>query len=211
MFRDRTYIRPENFEGDTDWLWTQGDTGAWDGPVKDWSDSHKHKYFKNVKKFDVVVTAGANHGLHTRHYAKMFKAVYAFEPDPMNFFCLTYNVQTENVYKFQAALGSHTGIVSFDDSNKTNTGMHQVKEGGAKRVQLMNLDSLLLKECDLLQLDVEGYEYDAIVGASSTISRCRPVVVLERGNTNQIIQYMEAHGYTMYDQSISDTIWVPTC
>jgi len=41
------------------------------------------------------------------------------------------------------------------------------------------VDSLGLSDLDLLQLDIEGYEYHALFGAIETLIRCRPVVQVE--------------------------------
>lgn len=41
------------------------------------------------------------------------------------------------------------------------------------------IDDLSLRECDLIYLDIEGYEFRALRGALATIERCHPVIVVE--------------------------------
>lgn len=36
-----------------------------------------------------------------------------------------------------------------------------------------------LQTCDLIQLDLEGYEFNALLGGIETIKRCKPVIVIE--------------------------------
>jgi len=43
----------------------------------------------------------------------------------------------------------------------------------------MTIDDLGLDACDLIQLDVEGFEAKVLQGASQTITRCRPVIMVE--------------------------------
>lgn len=52
-----------------EWIWPKTDQGAWYGPMLNWHDGHKDDYFRYVKNYDVVITAGANCGLYTRVYA----------------------------------------------------------------------------------------------------------------------------------------------
>lgn len=194
-----------------EWWWIKEDTGAWGcdrtGPIGDWS-SHKDLFYKYVKKFDVVVTAGANCGMYTRFHAQRFKSVYAFEPDWLNFYCMVLNNPEEKVYKFNAALGEASGVCGVSRKNSKNVGMHQISawEGN---VPMIALDSLNLPSVDLIQLDVEGFEENAIKGAIRTIERDKPVIIAERGDTKGIKNLLEPLGYTMVGNSVSDYIYIP--
>lgn len=207
----KVYVRPEEFEGKSDWIWTKGDTGAWDGPVNDWVTSHKHKFFEHVKNFRRVVTAGANHGLYAREYAKRFKKVWAFEPDALTYFCLRNNLQDEffNVTYAKMALGDIEKMVGIHRQSETNTGMNQVVEGTSNDdVMCVPIDKFKWDDVDLIQLDVEGYEPQVLLGARDTIMRCKPVIILENGNSAEIQGFMEELGYHNVGQSVADTIWV---
>lgn len=168
-------------DGESDkWVWLKEDDGAWSGPTKDWESSHQHKYFTHVKNFDCVVTAGANLGLHVRAYAKKFKTVYAFEPHWLNFYCMSINAPYSNVIKMNAALGKEPGFCKVNDNHKTNVGMFTVNEIPDGIIPIMTIDGLNLQKCDLIQLDVEGFEPQVIQGAKETIDKFKPVVIMER-------------------------------
>jgi len=54
------------------------------------------------------------------------------------------------------------------------------------------IDELNLPSCGLIQLDIEGYEYFALLGAQNTIEKYHPVIIVEwyspwaaRYNVNQ--------------------------
>ena len=115
MFDELIMVRPDVVDGEKDWHWLKHDTGAWDGPVEDWETSHKIKYMKYLKGNDVVVTAGGNQGLYSRLYAKYFKNVYVFEPDPLNFHCLVLNNQNERIIKMNCGLGSVSTFLTLVD------------------------------------------------------------------------------------------------
>ena len=49
MYEDLVHIRYETVDGIGPWHWIKEDSGAWDGPKRDWEDHHKHKYFNHLK------------------------------------------------------------------------------------------------------------------------------------------------------------------
>lgn len=187
------------------WMWPKKDTGAWTGPFEDWK-SHKNKYFEHVKNFNTIVTAGANCGAYVRAYAVRFENVYAFEPDWLNFYCMSYNNPEENVYKFMAGLGSEAGACEVNRGNSTNVGMHKAEYNQNGNVPMLTIDSLNLSHCDCIQLDVEGYEFEILKGAEETISKHHPVIIVER-NQDKINKYLEKFGYSRVNQSVADFIY----
>jgi FkbM family methyltransferase len=146
---------------------------------------------QHVKLKRVVIQAGGNIGIYVREYANIFEKVYTFEPDPLNFFCLTLNVSNQNVSKFQACLGDTHECVSINNTYSTygHGGTHVSNNKGD--IPTLKIDNLNLNICDLIHLDIEGYEKKAILGGLETITRCKPVIVIEnygpwlqRYNTN---------------------------
>lgn len=160
----------------------------------------------------VAVQAGGNCGVWPMYLADKFRAVYTFEPDPLNFYCLAQNVMAANVVKFQAALGCVPERMDLARDPR-NIGAHYVDGTGI--LPVMRLDDLHLTECDYICLDVEGYELDAIRGARETITRCSPVIQLEdKGLSTKyghdkgaVVEYLlAAHGYTVRKEIHRDFI-----
>ena len=133
---------------------------------------------KFVEKKNVVIQAGGNVGFYVNKYAQIFKNVYTFEPDPLNFYCLNLNCTSTNVHKFQACLGNEHKCVNIFNTNETlgHGGSHVTGEG---RIPTLKIDDLNLNECDLIHLDIEGYEKFAILGGINTIKKFKPVIVME--------------------------------
>ena len=193
--------------GEKNWTWIRNDKNAWDGPSKNWEQSHQNKYFKHVKKFDVVVTAGANHGIHCRFYAKKFDKVYAFEPNTIAFHCLVVNNPFNNVIKMNSALGNKCGMVQVCGNPAGTSGTLKVKEGGT--IPCLTIDVLNLDALDLLQLDAEGYEFKILQGALATIQKYRPVIIAENGRKGEILDFLTKINYEYIEQSVSDSVWKP--
>lgn len=207
-FDDLTRIRETVVDGDANWHWPVSDSGAWDGPVSDWENSHKEKYFKYLKKADVVFCAGGNCGLYTRLFARRFKLVYSFEPDPLNFHCLVKNNQLANVMKFQAALGHTHKMITMNHLDMGNVGMHTINETAPDLfIPMMKIDDFYPETIDLIQLDVEGYEANVLRGGLRNIEKFKPVISCERGNA-ETTAILAPLGYQVVDQSVSDTIYV---
>jgi FkbM family methyltransferase len=121
----------------------------------------------------VAVQAGGNIGLWPRRLAQSFERVITFEPEPISRACLRRNVPA-NVDVRHEALGQSAGSCAIE---RRSLGSHRVIDGSA--VWVLALDALRLTDVDLIQLDIEGYEWHALMGATDTIQRCRPVIQVE--------------------------------
>lgn len=131
---------------------------------------------KFVSEPIVCVQAGGNCGLFVKKYAELFDVVYTFEPDPINFYCINMNVTEPNVFKYQACLGYKHETVDITRTFK-DVGSTHVK--GKGMIPTLMIDDLGLQRCDLIHLDIEGYELNALKGAIETIKRCKPIIALE--------------------------------
>lgn len=128
----------------------------------------------------VAVQAGGNLGVFPARLAQTFHSVYTFEPDALLFPLLVKNAPAENIIRFQAALGCERGhLISTKRTTDTRTHAGVTHVSGRGRIPTMVLDDLGLPFCDLIYLDIEGYELFALKGAVETIGRCKPVVVAE--------------------------------
>ena len=160
------------------WWWPKHDVACWRYL------SRRQQVPSNVslhtEQQRVVVQAGGNAGMYVRMYEDIFNTVYTFEPDPINFYCLTKNTG-DRVIKFQSCLGNQPNFVnlSYDEMHlkKPNSGGYRVKGEGS--IPTMILDNLNLPIVDLIHLDIEGFEKFALLGAIETIKRCKPVITLE--------------------------------
>src|SRR6185503_10593633 len=126
----------------------------------------------------VCVQAGGHAGMWPMRLASQFQKIHTFEPEEALFNCLKNNCASfPNVVVHQQALGDVKGTVQMVASG--TAGSWRVDPAGEVSVEQIRIDDLNLLFCDLIVLDVEGYEPQALHGAVETIKRCRPVLHLE--------------------------------
>lgn len=176
---------------------------------------------KYLKTTNVMVQAGGNCGLLLIPFINKFKRIYTFEPDPVNFYCLNLNLASTNVYKFQGCLGEEHGLVDLCEPFVDEIGAFHVSNGRGS-IPKFKLDDLCLDECNLLMLDIEGYEFHALRGALETIAKHKPVICVECnpqwlarfGSSVQHIEYLLTKmGYRFaetYGVTSQDRIYIPT-
>lgn len=135
---------------------------------------------KYCERFRTAVDGGAHIGTWSSELSKHFDAVIAFEPARDTFECLCQNVSgVDNVVAINMGLGAANQLCSVRDdfARPGNTGSRYITEGGT--VLIERLDEMGLDDLDFLKLDVEGYEYFALMGAEATIKSCKPVIIIE--------------------------------
>jgi hypothetical protein len=76
------------------------------------------------------------------------------------------------------ALGASTGLVALAPVTPSSSGGTYV--AGPGTIPLRTLDSFNLERIDLLKIDVEGYELEVLQGGAETVTRCRPVCIVEQ-------------------------------
>lgn len=196
------------------WIWPVKDSKCWN-----WLQNEKDlpkEIASKVPRKGVCVQAGGNCGFYPKQYGEIFERVYTFEPDWMNFYCLTMNASAPNIIKQQACLGDERKLLALSDSAK-NVGCYAVVPSKTGVHPTLMIDDLGLDACDLIHLDIEGWEFPALRGAIKTIERFRPVVVLEWmghgekfGFMNADVEaWMEARGYKRSEMVMHDKVWYP--
>jgi FkbM family methyltransferase len=202
-------MTPKGYRIERGLLWPATDVGAAAvlfAGVADLAVAYRH-----CREFNVAVQAGGNCGIWPKDLGKKFRVVYTFEPDPMNFRCLCANAPAENVFKFNAGLGAGhrtTSLLLRPD----NVGAHQI--GGAGDIPMLRIDDLALAACDLICLDVEGFELNALIGALETIERFQPTIVVEDKGVagvkqGQVVSWLvHGMGYSVAEKVSKDVILV---
>lgn len=204
---------PDGYRIDRGLLWPASDIG---GPAAMLATAGNMDIaYRHCRAFDVAVQAGGHCGIWPEAMGRRFSTVYTFEPDAMNFRCLCANAPAETVFKFNAALGAAHHPVDLQ-RRPDNTGAHRVEGRGP--IPTILVDDLDLAACDLIYLDVEGYELLALHGAYATISRHRPVIVIEdkgcseaygvaKGETEQWL--LQQFRYRVVDRVHRDVVLAP--
>ena len=137
-----------------------------------------------LDKITTFVDAGAYNGDTVREavrYIPGLKKAVAVEPDARNYKkLLRYAEQSEiRVECINAAVWSDDGQGAFSSSGNRNSSISSTDSYEHKdmTVGLVSIDSLGVRP-DYIKYDVEGAEFEALVGADKTIRECRPSVIL---------------------------------
>jgi FkbM family methyltransferase len=173
------------------WIWPKEDTQTFGLIVADWFNSIRPFILERFKgdRSGSVIQAGGNCGVYPLLFTELFEQIYTFEPDPLNFFCLTNNCQFPNIVKFNAALADKNQLVSIKNVSPVNRGMIKIEEASSPDedvtiVPAVTIDSFEFQNVKLMQLDLEGFEVNAISGAIQTIEKYKPIIILESGDVN---------------------------
>ena len=201
--------RELNAEGIDKIWWIEGDDGAFTGPLADWL-KHSGDFMAHVKERGLVLQAGGCCGMYPLFYSKYFKDVYTVEPHPDNYECLSKNCEGyDNIHHGMYALGSHEGHIAMFNAkpggDSLNVGMHRVNPTQHGNTHMIQIDQLELPKVDLIHLDLEGFEKEAIYGALQTITRDWPVIITERAGGAELLIRL---GYTAVQTLTMDTIYV---
>ncbi len=169
----------------------------------------------------VALQAGGNLGLWPKRLAQDFQTVYTFEPAADLFAILQKNAPEQNIVKFQAALGERHELVHMSRERRDgktrppHEGITHVDGPGT--IPTLRIDDLELPVCNLLCLDLEGWELFALRGAAATIHRCLPVICVEInehighvGLTQQDVRdFLTSLRYRQHLRFVADDVWVP--
>lgn len=174
--------------------------------IGDWYKGYQEAYFTHLRSRNVAIQAGGYCGIYPKLFSESFNVVYTFEPDPLNFYCLTLNCQSDNIVKAQGALGAKHERVNLSRNCPTNNGMNKVYADTSAFLPTYKIDDLDLFDCSLIQLDTEGYEHNILIGAIETIVKYKPVIAVEDSHQG-IVDLLEPLGYTIKSTIDRDTVF----
>jgi FkbM family methyltransferase len=177
----------------------------------------------------VALDCGANIGVHTIEWAKRMSGwgqVIAVEAQERLFYALAGNIAINNCFNARAvhaAVAGTSGTMKVPNPDYLSPGsfgsleLRQRKDGefigqpidyseehGAT-IRTIALDSLGLERIDLIKIDVEGMELEAIEGAAASLSRCRPILIIESIKTDKakLGEILQAQDYRLFEMGIN--------
>lgn len=165
------------------------------------------------KEREVCIQAGGHAGVWPIYLSKRFREVHTFEPEPTLFECLRRNILSDGgprgIIASSFALGAQKADVKMVPH--VSAGSWHIANIGTFPVQQIAIDDLNLKRCNLIVLDVEGYEVEALKGAQRTIDLCRPIIHVEELARSKyaIRNHIMALGYSLRREINSDAVYIP--
>jgi FkbM family methyltransferase len=197
-----------------DWISNQIFWRGWDG----YEPETTPLFWRLATQAAVTIDIGAHVGFHSilAALANPTATVYAFEPLPPVFERLEGNVRLNklgNVVAVRAAVGAVDGDAEFfhvpgiipSSSSLSADFMRGTPGLASASVPVIRVDSFVdeqrLDRVDLVKIDTETGEADALSGMRETLRTCRPDIVCEvltRGDGDAITSLLEPLDYRFY-------------
>ena len=146
---------------------------------------HLYEGLKYVSNFNVAVDVGANIGTWSIEMAKHFNKVYSFEIYPPTFECLKKNIEERNlenkIFINLCGLGDKRERVSLMNDEKIHNTVASlaISYKGELKYDVLTLDDFTFEDLNFLKIDVEGYEAKVLIGGKKTITKFKPIILLE--------------------------------
>jgi FkbM family methyltransferase len=177
----------------------------------------------------VAVDCGANLGVHTIEWARHMTGwgvVLAIEAQERIYYALAGNIAINNCFNaraIHAALTSRPGTMRMpkpDYLAYASFGSLELRKRDATEfigqnidysednmidVQSTSLDTLKFPRIDLIKMDVEGMELDALAGAISCIGKHRPILLVEmvKSDRTELRAWLERLDYTVFEAGMN--------
>lgn len=177
----------------------------------------------------VAIDCGANIGVHTVEWATAMTgwgSVVSIEAQERIYYALAGNIAINNCFNaiaLHAAVSSETGIMQIPNPDyftpssfgslelRQNAGNEFIGQqidysaGNLVPVQKMTLDTLNLPRVDLIKIDIEGMEFEALQGAREMLATSKPILLVEsiKSGREALAAFLAERGYHVVDASIN--------
>jgi FkbM family methyltransferase len=165
------------------WIAGAGTHGCWLGSYE---AQKQREIARTLRPGAVVYDVGANVGFYTLLSARLVGRagrVLAFEPLPRNLEYLNRHLalnDVRNVLVMPVAVGREGGTALFDAGRDPSEG--RLSEDGGLEVTVVSLDEVgaqgEVPPPDLIKMDIEGAELEALRGATRLLTENRPILFL---------------------------------
>ena len=152
-----------------------------------------------LQRYDSIIEIGANVGVFSLYFASHLRAhpektLHVFEPSPVAFDRLRWNVQLNQVGKiqtFNAAVGVASGFAQFAEPAAHLTNGSLIASFARQFSDTVNLRPVLVIAADqladlvppstrlLIKIDVEGFEADLLTAMQPLLETHRPDLLIE--------------------------------
>jgi FkbM family methyltransferase len=177
----------------------------------------------------VAVDCGANVGVHTIEWAKRMSGwgvVLAFEAQERIYYALAGNIAINNCFNaraIHAAVTSQPGTMKMPSPNylvPSSFGSLELRkrdntefigqaidysESKMVDVRTISLDSFSFPRLDLIKMDVEGMELDALAGGVNCIGNYHPILLVEiiKTDKNKLRAWLESLDYSVIEAGMN--------
>ncbi len=165
------------------------------------------RWLLRKKRKGIFIDIGAHIGRYSILLAKNGWSVYSFEPLIQNFKILRFNARMNNVNlnAFNIAVGNTIRRASmFYTKGKFGEASLIKKQPISQTIYIDKIDNVLENISPrgemILKIDVEGNEYNVILGAKKFIKKFRPIIIVEiwKEKGKKVINLLRHLGYRKF-------------
>jgi FkbM family methyltransferase len=155
--------------------------GKWvkDSKRLDFDQSALKAYLPFFKEGEVLLNIGANIGSYSYAFKDKASKIICFEPSVELFECLRYNLEkypnTELYNEAISDINEPYEVICLSD----NVAITRIKVSENSSRITRTIDSYNFDKIDFVLMDCEGYEPKILSGAQKTISKYKPILVIE--------------------------------
>jgi len=181
-----------------------------------WDNNLVYYIQSRISADSVILDLGGNFGQMSVMFSKMVAHgghVHVFEADPFIYSVMAKNLAENhciNVTTYQSAVWNENGLDLFypeaDFTRFDSYGSYGIDPTTTtgQPVKSITIDSLGLTKVDLIKIDVQGSDLNAMKGAVNTIAKFKPIIVFEYESLfneefgvtwNDYIQFIDSIGY----------------
>jgi FkbM family methyltransferase len=186
-------------------------------------DLAHNELYKLCAKGNIIFDIGTNIGCVLMNFSKQVGVngyVYGFEPDRINYKKCMQNLglnSFHNISVQQCGLGEKQENKVMTIHSESNRGMNRISNTTSNPniqnnefVTINTLDNFIkeqnIQKVDLLKIDVEGYEFNILKGAFTTLNSFHPQLFIELDNENlkeqnssakELVKYLQEIGYAI--------------
>jgi len=174
------------------------------------------------KRDRTFVDVGAGYGRYTVRMAEFYALVYAIEPLPEHLRILRKNIEINNLDNVIIL-----PFLAYDRKGEIPIYLNGLSSSCIKRpdmtdyitVKADRLDNLI-KNADVIKIDVEGAEFIVLKGAERLLKKDKPVLIIEHhdfrpdwkdtvgGTYQKIFEYMTSLGYVPLYLTYVHRCWI---
>ena len=177
-----------------------------------YEDKYRQLVISHLPNKRTFVDVGANVGIWSLPMTQHFKKIISYEPSRQNIECIKSNIP-EGIELREKAVADFAGEAKFHQAGK-NCGDGKLCREGVKSsytVPVVKLDDEGLDNVDMIKIDTQGWELDALKGMTELIKSWRPWIMFEiNEDVDLCCKFMEDLDYeVVYVKSKRNFIWAP--
>lgn len=167
------------------------------------------KKFRQSDSSNVIIDIGASYGylsLVWAHTVAKQGQVYSFEVNPHVFECLNYNVQSNHCKNRISVINQPVFSSSIPIPISDGPSASNLKEGKSdfhNLRQAVSVDDFVkanqINRVDLIKIDVDGPDYEVLIGAERVLHEFKPIVIIEFTGDQRIPEWLKLQGYNLFD------------